>query len=379
MLLSTPIRKDGHQSIIFMQCGPIRYSADAKSHMSAQSFERYMISRFTSYRPLTREKRNISSLYESLSEDEIRNNLIVDDIVKAVSNGRTPIVLTNRKSHVVILAEKLSSKVCHTIILTGSGSDKEKKESLQQLQNIPPKEPLVIIATGKYVGEGFDYPRLDTLFLALPISWKGLVAQYAGRLHREYVGKKDVRIYDYIDIHEPVCDSMYRKRLKGYASIGYKTLTKGLSSLFVEDIETDAVVSDEYIFNGLTFRHPFLADLKGASCSIIISSPRLYKVEQHAVLNKLCDYVHNGIDIIVITAYESEATEYIRARGAVVKIIPTVSLCASIVDKSTVWYGNINILGYVSKDDNMIRVEDSSLANDLVRELFSWDDIQCDS
>ena len=108
---------------------------------------------------------------------------------------------------------------------------------------------MVIIATGKYVGEGFDYPRLDTLFLALPISWKGLVAQFAGRLHREYVGKKDVRIYDYIDIHEPVCDSMYRKRLKGYASIGYKTLTKGLSSLFVEDIETDAVASDEYIFN----------------------------------------------------------------------------------------------------------------------------------
>ena len=109
---------------------------------------------------------------------------------------------------------------------------------------------------------------------------------------------------------------MYRKRLKGDASIGYKTLTKGLSSLFVEDIETDAVVSDEYIFNGLTFRHQFLSDLKGASCSIIISSPRLYKVEQNAVLNKLCDYVHNGIDIVVITAYELEAAEYIRARGA---------------------------------------------------------------
>ena len=179
-------------------------------------------------------------------------------------------------------------------------------------------------------------------------------------------------------MHEPVCDSMYRKRLKGYASIGYKTLTKGLSSLFVEDIETDAVVSDEYIFNGLTFRHPFLSDLKRARSSIIISSPRLYKVEQNALFNKLCDYAHNGIDIVVITAYESEATEYIRARGAAVKIIPTVSLCASIVDKSTVWYGNINMLGYISKDDNMIRVEDSSLANDLVRELFSWDDFRHD-
>ena len=338
-----------------------------------------MIPRFTSYRPLTREKRNISSLYESLSEDEIRNNLIVDDIVKAVSNGRTPIVLTNRKSHVAILAEKLSSEVCHTIILTGSGAHKEKKESLQQLQNIPPEEPLVIIATGKYVGEGFDYPRLDTLYLALPISWKGLVAQYAGRLHREYAGKKDVRIYDYIDIHEPVCDSMYRKRLKGYASIGYKTLTKGLSSLFIEDIETDAVVSDEYIFNGLTFRHPFISDMKEASSSIIISSPRLYKVEQNALFNKLCDYAHNGIDIVIITASESEDTEYIRTRGLMIKIVPTVSLCASIIDKSIVWYGSINILGYISKDDNMIKFEDSSLANDLVQELFSGDDSQCGS
>ena len=378
-LTATPIRKDGHQPIIFMQCGPIRYSADAKSQMSAQSFERYMIPRFTSYRSLTGEKRNISSVYESLADDEIRNNLIIEDVLRAVGDGRTPIVLTNRKSHVVILAEKLSSKVRHTIILTGSGSDKEKKESLQRLQNIPPEEPLVIIATGKYVGEGFDYPRLDTLYLALPISWKGLVAQYAGRLHREYVGKKDVRIYDYIDIHEPVCDSMYRKRLKGYAGIGYKILAKDQTSLFAESLDADAVVVDEYIFNGLTFRQPFLSDLKRARSSIIIASPRLYKVERNALFNKLCDYAHNGIDIVIITASESEATEYIRTRGLVIKIVPTVSLCASIVDKSIVWYGSINILGYISKDDNMIRVEDSSLANDLVRELFSGDDSQCGS
>lgn len=369
-LTATPIRKDGHQPIIFMQCGPIRYSADAKSQMEAQSFERYMIPRFTSYRTLSSDKRNISSLYESLAEDELRNNLIVEDIIKAVDDGRTPIVLTGRKTHVTMLAGKLSSKVRHLIILTGSGTDKEKQEALQRLQNISSKEPLVIIATGKYVGEGFDYPRLDTLFLALPISWKGLVEQYAGRLHREYDGKKDVRIYDYIDIHEPVCDSMYRKRLKGYAAIGYKILAKGQTSLFAESIDADAVVSDEYIFNGLTFCHSFLYDLKRARRSIIISSPRLYKVEQNALFNKLCDYAHNGIDIVIITSSESEATEYIRTKGLMIKIVPTLSLCASIVDKSIVWYGSINILGYISKDDNMIRLEDSSLANDLVRELF---------
>lgn len=360
-----------------MQCGPIRYSADAKSQMEAQSFERYVIPRFTSYRSLTDKQRNISSIYESLVEDEIRNILIIEDVLKAVGDGRTSIVLTNRKSHVTLLTGKLSSQVRHVVALTGSGAVKEKREVLQRLQNILPEEPLVIIATGKYVGEGFDYPKLDTLFLAVPISWKGLVAQYAGRLHREYAGKKDVRIYDYIDIHEPVCDSMYRKRQKGYAAIGYKILAKDHTSLFAESIDADAVAADEYIFNGLTFRHPFLSDLK-RSRSVIISSPRLYKVEQNALFNKLCDYAHDGIDIVIITASESDATEYIRTRGLMIKIVPTVSLCASIIDKSVVWYGSINILGYISKDDNMIRVEDSSLASDLVRELFSGDDFRHD-
>ena len=118
--------------------------------------------------------------------------------------------------------------------LTGTCTAKEKREALQRLQEIPADEPLVIVATGQYVGEGFDYPRLDTLFLALPISWKGRLEQYAGRLHRENDGKKDVRIYDYIDIHEPVCDNMYHNRLRAYAAIGYQTVQLGQPTLFEE-------------------------------------------------------------------------------------------------------------------------------------------------
>ena len=370
-LTATPIRKDGHQPIIFMQCGPIHYSADAKSQMSAQSFERYMIPRFASYRSLTGEKRNISSVYESLADDEIRNNLIIEDVLRAVGDGRTPIVLTNRKSHVVILAEKLSSKVRHTIILTGSGSDKEKKESLQRLQNIPPEETLVIIATGKYVGEGFDYPRLDTLFLALPISWKGLVAQYAGRLHREYAGKKDVRIYDYIDIHEPVCDSMYRKRLKGYAAIGYKIITNSQPRLFDDIKNSSDVMREECIFNGLAYRQSYFADLNSAKRSVIISSPKLYKVACNLLVNWLCELVHNGIDVVIMTVAESKSSEYLKAKGLSVKIIPSLSLCVSIIDKSIVWYGSIHALGYISDDDSIIRVANSNLANEFISELYS--------
>ena len=126
----------------------------------------------------------------------------------------------------------LEPHIANVIQLTGEGSTRNKREAFQRLYDIPQDAPLVIVATGKYIGEGFDYPRLDTLFLALPISWKRLVAQYAGRLHREREGKTDVRVYDYVDIHEPVCENMYRKRLKGYAAIGYSVLSKDNLTLF---------------------------------------------------------------------------------------------------------------------------------------------------
>ena len=273
-LTATPIRKDGHQPIIFMQCGPIRFSTDVKSQIAKQSFDRFLIPRFTS----------IATLYKYLSEDEIRNNLIVEDICKAVNTGRTPIILTNRTAHVSVLAEKLKATIKNVISLTGAGTTREKREAMQRLQTIPDSEQLVIVATGKYVGEGFDYPRLDTLFLALPISWKGLLTQYAGRLHREYEGKKDVRIYDYIDIHEPICDSMYKKRLKGYAAIGYKTINTAQPTLFdhINDILSSVV--ENQIFNGSTFYRPYTSDLTKAKRSIVISSPKLYRTEQNSLV-----------------------------------------------------------------------------------------------
>ena len=255
-LTATPIRKDGHQPIIFMQCGPIRFITDAKSQIAKQSFDRFLIPRFTSYNSILEDRLSIATLYKYLSEDEIRNNLIVEDICKAVNTGRTPIILTNRTAHVSVLAEKLKATIKNVISLTGAGTTKEKRETMQRLQTIPDSEQFVIVATGKYVGEGFDYPRLDTLFLALPISWKGLLTQYAGRLHREYEGKKDVRIYDYIDIHEPICDSMYRKRLKGYAAIGYKTINTAQPTLFDNINDIPSSVPENQIFNGSTFYPP---------------------------------------------------------------------------------------------------------------------------
>ena len=365
-LTATPIRKDGHQPIIFMQCGPIRFSTDVKSQIAKQSFDRFLIPRFTSYNFILEDRLSIATLYKYISEDEIRNNLIVEDICKAVNTGRTPIILTNRTAHVSVLAEKLKATIKNVISLTGIGTTKEKREAMQRLQTIPDSEQLVIVATGKYVGEGFDYPRLDTLFLALPISWKGLLTQYAGRLHREYEGKKDVRIYDYIDIHEPICDSMYRKRLKGYAAIGYKTINTAQPTLFDNINDIPSSVPENQIFNGSTFYRPYTSDLTKAKRSIVISSPKLYRTEQNPLVTLLKELAQQGIEILITTAAENEQIVFIQSKELSVKVKPKLSLYTTIIDKEVVWYGSINTLGYASKDDNMIKVTDIHLANELI-------------
>ena len=365
-LTATPIRKDGHQPIIFMQCGPIRFSTDVKSQIAKQSFDRFLIPRFTSYNSILEDRLSIATLYKYLSEDEIRNNLIVEDICKAVNTGRTPIILTNRTAHVSVLAEKLKATIKNVISLTGIGTTKEKRETMQRLQTIPDSEQLVIVATGKYVGEGFDYPRLDTLFLALPISWKGLLTQYAGRLHREYEGKKDVRIYDYIDIHEPICDSMYKKRLKGYAAIGYKTINTAQPTLFDHINDIPSSVVENQIFNGSTFYRPYTSDLIKAKHSIVISAPKLYRTEKNPLVTLLKELAQQGIEILITTATENEQTVFIQSKGLSVKVKPKLSLYTTIIDKEVVWYGSINTLGYASKDDNMIKVTDIHLANELI-------------
>lgn len=369
-LTATPIRKDGLQPIIFMQCGPIRFFADAKAQIQKQSFQRYLVPRFTSYRPVTDDKQSFTALSQSLAESEIRNNLIIEDVLNVVAADRTPIILTARTSHVELLAEMLKQHVANIIQLTGEGTAKNKRETLQKLQDIPKDAPLVIVATGKYVGEGFDYPRLDTLFLALPISWKGLVAQYAGRLHRENEGKKDVRIYDYIDIHEPVCENMYRKRLKGYSAIGYRVLSKDTQTLFDNTDDLQISSYEGQIFNGNTFRLAFMQNLKSSRQSIVISSPKLYRTERNTFVKMLREFHVSGVQIAILTSEESSQTNYLKSLGLYVKIVPKLSLSSCIIDRSTVWYGSINILGYVTEEDNIIKITDGKLANELLDVIY---------
>ena len=225
-LSATVTRKDGHHPIIFMQCGPVRYRVDDRQQAALRSFTHRVIVRKTNFvlpsRADNAPEPGIQEVYAMLAADFYRNQMIVDDVVEAVHNGRSPVLLTERREHLTYFADTLAGKVKNIIVLSGGMGRKQRILLMDQLKNIPEDEERLIIATGRYLGEGFDDARLDTLFLALPIAWRGTVAQYAGRLHRNYDRKSEVIIYDYVDDQVPVLAGMFGKRKKGYKAIGYE-------------------------------------------------------------------------------------------------------------------------------------------------------------
>jgi superfamily II DNA or RNA helicase/very-short-patch-repair endonuclease len=224
-LSATVTRKDGHHPIIFMQCGPVRHRVNAREQAAARPFEHVVMVRPTDFRPLraaNADKRiQFQELYAELIGDEDRNGLICREVLDAVRKGRSPIVLTERNDHLDQLSGSLSSQIRHLVVLRGGMTRKELETVKIRLAAIPIDEERVLLATGRYAGEGFDDARLDTLFLTLPVSWHGTIAQYAGRLHRLYDGKREVRIYDYADLNVPMLSRMFDRRCKGYEAIGY--------------------------------------------------------------------------------------------------------------------------------------------------------------
>lgn len=347
-LTATPIRKDGHQPIIFMQCGEIRYSADSKSQQAQQSFQRLLIPRFTSHRNLNADGGNYAQIIDELIEDELRNKLILDDVASNLAEGRTPIILTARTAHVDLLAKECR-KICPNVIrLVGNDSAKAKREAMAQLSLVPEDEPLVVVATGKYVGEGFDLPRLDTLMLALPVSWKGLIAQYTGRLHRNYPGKTETRIYDYIDLRVPICDSMYRKRLHGYKAVGY-SISVANEGLFAEP-------TTETIFDATTFERPFHEDLSKARLSIVISTTRLRWSRTPRVIELLAAASLRGVSITIIISETGHRESELQTMGFNITNRPTCKMQCAVIDQRVGWYGSVNLISRSPIDTNVIRM-----------------------
>jgi superfamily II DNA or RNA helicase len=229
-LSATVTRKDGHHPIIFMQCGPIRHRVDARKQAASRPFSHRVIRQRTAFRAAREEtgaRASIQDLYRLLARDESRNDMIFDDVLAALEARRSPIVITERKDHLQTIAERLQRFAKNVIVLKGGMKAKERKQAIAALEAVPDGEERVIVATGRYLGEGFDDARLDTLFLTMPISWRGTLAQYAGRLHRLHAAKREVVIYDYVDEDEPVLAKMAAKREAGYKALGYDVTHAG--------------------------------------------------------------------------------------------------------------------------------------------------------
>ncbi|MDE0154280.1 MAG: DEAD/DEAH box helicase family protein [Gammaproteobacteria bacterium] len=223
-LSATVTRKDGHHPIIFMQCGPVRFRTTAKAQARKRAFKHRVVLRPTEFQlsaEIGEQRIPVQRIYTALSKDETRNTLIFDDVLKTLDEQRSPVIITERKDHAFRLSERLSRFARNVLLLHGGMGVRQRREILQRLEEVPETEERVLIATGRYIGEGFDDARLDTLFLVMPVSWKGVLAQYVGRLHRPNPEKREVLVYDYVDNLVPMLKRMSEKRLRGYENLGY--------------------------------------------------------------------------------------------------------------------------------------------------------------
>lgn len=364
-LSATPKREDGLEGIIFMQCGPICHKVDPKEQAAAQSFTRHMLPRFTRIRIKDAEPdTSFSQVLEQVCAHEARNRMIVEDVMGVLVQGRTPFVVTSRKDHAKLLVEKLREAGCEPFLLIGEGTGKQKGERLHAAKSVPKGERLVIVATGSYVGEGFDLPRLDTLLLAAPYSSDNVITQYLGRLHRECDGKEKVLVYDYVDASVPMLDRMYRKRLKSYAHLGYEVMSPNRDG---EELGGAIVcVAD--------FQATLTHDIDSASKSVRIVAPYANRKFVGILAPALRCAVKRGIEVSVTIKKPSDREADERTRdaanllsdmGCAVRLVDGGRSCVAIMDGETVWYGTLPLLAFAKKDDCSLRFKSCEVAHDL--------------
>jgi len=368
-LTATPIRKDGHHPIIFMHCGPIRYKVDAKQEAKRRDFDHFIVPRFTSARmPAFKmnDEWHITEVYQHICQSNYRNELIVADIEEAINAGRNPLVLTERTSHIELLVEMMKDKEYEVIVLTGELKPKIRKAALERIRSLNDGDRFVIVATGKLIGEGFDEARLDTLFMALPIAWKGTIAQYTGRLHRNYEGKEEVLIYDYVDVHIPVLERMYHKRLTAYRSVGYSI------KAYNEGIDVESIIYNESDYFGHV-----ISDIRNAGKNILVSSPFLQKKKVDSIKDLLVEKYNSGVRITLcikrIEDYSDKQKVYISMfiseiskQGINVIQVAQNRYKFMIIDNKIVWYGGVDIFGGSFDESSLIRIQNEELANELL-------------
>ncbi|WP_155319289.1 TOTE conflict system archaeo-eukaryotic primase domain-containing protein [Desulfosarcina alkanivorans] len=371
-LTATPTRKDRHHPILFMHCGPIRYRDNPKMQAENRPFDHYIVPRFTSLRvpfDINEQEVSIQQLYTEIMESDFRNQQIIDDVLNNYHQGRNCIVLSLRTAHVESLAKRLKEKVPDVFSLMGGMGKKATREIFKSIAGIPADRNIILVATGHFIGEGFDEPRLDTLFLAMPISWKGTLQQYAGRLHRLYETKKEVKIYDYVDIQVKILEKMYQRRLNGYASMGYKAKSEELN-----DTPLDI------IFDKDSFLPVFNQDINAAKKEILIVSPFVRKMRTLQMTKHLKMALEKKVRVLIVTRPKEDfkpkdhatiqrTLDLLTDCGAGVVFKSNIHQKFAVMDQKIVWYGSINLLSYGSALESIMRIESANIANELVKSI----------
>lgn len=378
-LSATPKRKDGKETLVSLQCGKVRFANDIKKEALSRNFTHELIPRFSSYRlPYSEDAEHwgIQDIFTDLCEDNTRNKMIADDIKQAAEDGRNILVLSERLKHLEFLEALLRPQFPKLILLSGANTASEKRTLFQQISECPENETLLVLSTGKFIGEGFDAPRLDTLFIAFPYAWRGKSFQYAGRLHRAYGGKSRVQIYDYVDLYVPVLEKMYNKRLKAYYAQGYQIKI---------DAPDEATSADNLLFESSAFFSTLCEDILAAKDAIYLSSkyinPKRLEQFKEVILNRTNQFSLVG-NVKLNSANSSNITLVTRETPQASKLLAqlhnlestnilfqksTINCC--IIDKRIVWYGSISPLAYAQPDQSILRIPSKSLARDLLDRL----------
>ena len=366
-LSATPSRSDRLDEIITMLLGPVRHKYTAKEQADEQGLDRFVIPRFTRIVNISGEQLDIHKADELISTSENRNEQIVRDTIQAVSNGRTPVMLTKRKKHAEVLKKLLEGSADRVFLIYGGQSEKLNQEIKDEMLSLPREKSMILIATGQKVGEGFNFPRLDTLMLAAPIKFEGRLTQYVGRLNRVYDGKQDVVVYDYVDTHIGFFDRQYKNRLTAYRKLGYKVLSKPLG--------TKQQVNA--IYDRRDYTEAFERDLVEANQEIVIASPGIRRAKVDRLIQLVKTRQEAGVSVTVITmnpesqGFDDTIELYIlidemKRNGIMVRLTAEDTEHYAVIDRHLVWHGGMNLLGKADAWDNLIRVENTQAAAELL-------------
>lgn len=339
---ATPKRGDGKEKINEFLLGPIRYRFTAKDRAEEQNINHLVYPRFTrTVKPHHLSKTPYGNdAYELIRNNDVRDEQIIRDVADCVQAGRTPVVLTKYVDHAKKLSERLKTYADRLILLTGANGTKARRAQVEELNKVDNSDSLILVGTGSLLGEGFDFPRLDTLFMATPVSGENVVEQYVGRLNRDYDGKENVIVYDYVDSHIPKFDKMYSARMKAYKKIGYELCV----NMDGEKQKANAIYDIE------NYAETYLKDLEEANSAVVVSSPRLNNQKVDRIINMLGKRRELGVKVTIVTwhpdAYKygkddvrMELMERLRKAGFEIRLVEETCEHYAVIDNEIVWYG----------------------------------------